>query len=105
MAALDHAIEPRLGDVEHAAQVVDVDEAHAALSFAAASYRGQATACAPGGSGSGRSMRQRSNANAQRGLNEQPLGIADSRGIEPGICTRRAASPASVGIAPIRPLA
>ena len=41
----------------------------------------------------------------QRGLNEQPCGTADSRGIEPGICTSRAASPASVGIAPINPLA
>ena len=28
-----------------------------------------------------------------------------SRGIVPGICTSRTASPASVGIAPIRPLA
>jgi hypothetical protein len=35
--AFDHAIEPGLGDVEHAAQVFDVDEAHAALSLAAAS--------------------------------------------------------------------
>ena len=35
--------------------------------------------------GSGRSVRQRSNANAQRGLNEPPGGIAESRGIEPGI--------------------
>ena len=37
MAAFEHAVEPRLGDVEHAAQVFDVDKAHAALSFTAAS--------------------------------------------------------------------
>jgi hypothetical protein len=36
----------------------------------------------------------------------RPLGgIADSRGIEPGICTSRLSSPAKVGIAPISPLA
>ena len=40
--------------------------------------------------GSGRSIRQRSNAKAQRGLNGQPGGIAESRGIEPGIWTSRA---------------
>src|SRR6185437_11646988 len=33
MAAFQHAIQPRLGDVEHAAKVSDVDKAHAALSF------------------------------------------------------------------------
>ena len=71
----------------------------------AVSKRWQATACEPCLSGSGRSTRQRSNAKAQRGLNEQPGGIADSRGIEPGICTSRLSSPASVGIAPIKPLA
>ena len=49
--------------------------------------------------------RQRSNAKEQRGLNEHPGGIADSRGIDPGICTSRLSSPASVGIAPINPLA
>ena len=36
---------------------------------------------------------------------EQAGAIADSRGIEPGICTSRLSSPASVGIAPIKPLA
>src|SRR5262249_44548811 len=33
MAALDHAVEPRLGDVEHAAQAFHLDVAHAALSL------------------------------------------------------------------------
>jgi len=31
--------------------------------------------------------------------------LTDSRGIDPGICTSRLSSPASVGIAPINPLA
>jgi hypothetical protein len=37
MAALEHAVQPRFRDVEDAAQVFDVDIAHAALSLAEAS--------------------------------------------------------------------
>src|SRR5216684_3342932 len=47
MAAFKHPVQPRLRDVEHATQISDVDKGrggHAAVSFAAASYRWQATA-------------------------------------------------------------
>ena len=74
------------------------------LSLVEASKRWQATDCEPCRIGSGRSTRQRSKTKLQRGLNEQPGGIADSRGIEPGICTRRSTSASSFGIEPIRPL-
>src|SRR5207244_11768302 len=106
VAALDHAVEPGFRDVEDAAQVFHVDiGGHAALSLAEASKRRQATDCEPCRIGSGRSTGQRSKTKPQRGLKEQPGGIAESRGIEPGICTSRLSSPASVGIAPIRPFA
>ena len=48
MAAFEHPVQPRLRDVEDAAQIFDLDEGrrrHAALSLAAASNRWQATAC------------------------------------------------------------
>ena len=40
MAAFEHPVEPRFRDVEHAAQIFDIDErrrGHAAFSFAAVS--------------------------------------------------------------------
>ena len=94
VAALDDAIDPGPGDVEHAAQALRLDErrpAHAGspVTFSATSQ--QAASDAPAGMRSGRSVRQRAKACAQRGWKAQPAGMALSRGIEPGICVRRSA--------------
>ena len=54
---------------------------------------------------SGRMLVQGAKAFGQRGLKGQPGGMAESRGIEPGIVARRSAVSARVGIAPMSPCA
>src|SRR5205085_100554 len=115
--ALDEAAEPGLGHVEHTGEVPGLDEWRSDHAGALAAFgagctfsapfwaTSQHAACeSPAGIASGRSTRQRSKANAQRGWNAQPCGMAPRRGMVPGICTSRSARGPSVGIAPIRPL-
>ena len=111
-AALDHPVEPGLRDVEDAARGRGtLDAAGASIGRAldagaalgahgagvvdrevAGRCYGRRLASVPTCSGwiaSGRSIAAAPKACGQRGLNGQPGGIADSRGIAPGICTSR----------------
>ena len=113
--ALDHAVEPRRGDIEIACDVDQLDEGNAdcTLERPCAVAHGTGTtshACSqhaasvlPAGNRSGRSRRQRSNTRGQRGLNAHPLGIAVRRGIVPSICASSSRSATIDGIDPIKP--
>ncbi len=98
--ALGQAIEPRLRDVEDATEVLDLDQRRGghrrrrSRSCGRRVRNGCRASRRPASAASRcelRPYRSRTGANArgQRGWKAQPVGIASSRGIEPGIWTSR----------------